>query len=83
MNRPILQGFMILSALFWTVMFFLPFFTNSKTDASISQTDKPAVEQTSRSGNQSTALGLMVVSWVGVAVLRSAKRSDQPAAEKA
>ncbi|HEY1172536.1 MAG TPA: hypothetical protein VGH19_14295 [Verrucomicrobiae bacterium] len=75
MNRPIVFGFMVVCALFWTVMFVLPFVIKPSAESG----EKQSTVLKDIEARRSTALGFMVISWVGVAVLRMGKSTSKSA----
>lgn len=79
MKRPVLFAFMVLCAVFWTVMGILPFFTKPKM--SEEPTKKETVMRMNRTAEQTNALGLMVVSWIGVGVLWMTQRTPSTEAK--
>jgi hypothetical protein len=88
MKRPVLFAFMVLCAVFWTVMAFTPV-VNSPKDyvQAVADHEKSPTEQTAealkiakinRESLQFTVWGLAVVSWVGVGVMLMVKRTQKP-----
>lgn len=81
MKRPVLFAFMVVCALFWMVMFIIPFFTTPKTDGA-EPTKKEIISRMNRTADQTNALGFMVVSWIGVGVLWMTQRTPPAEANK-
>ena len=80
MKRPVLFIFMVLCALFWTVMFALPFFKQPQTSQEPAKNG--TVSTTNRPPDQTNALGFMIVSWVGVGVLWMTQRTSSTESNK-
>jgi len=89
MKRPVLFAFMVLCAVFWSVMAFTPV-VNSPKDylQAVAADQKVPTAQTAealkrakvnRESLQFTVWGLAVVSWAGVSVMLMVKRSQKPA----
>jgi len=72
MKRPVLFAFMVLCAVFWTVVYVLPFFAKPEKAETITE-EKSSMVPKSRQELQTTALNLMLISWAGVAVLLMVK----------
>jgi hypothetical protein len=86
MKRPVLFAFMVLCAVFWTVMGVAPEVVTPKSqiEAAVEHQRAPTAETAAkleaahrmRKTSQTNALGLMVVSWIGVGVLWMTQRTS-------
>ena len=82
MKRPVLFAFMVLCALFWTVMGIAPAVVTPKSEAgAVAIPEQTSTAERDRKASQTNALGLMVVSWIGVGVLWMTQRTPSTEAK--
>jgi len=77
MKRPVLFAFMVLCAVFWTVMLVLPFVIKPSAEGG----EKQSTVLKDIEAQRSTALGFMVISWIGVGVLWMTQRTSSSEAK--
>jgi len=82
MKRPVLFAFMVLCAVFWTVMGIAPEMVTPKSPLeAVASPEQASTAERDRKASRTIALGLMVVSWIGVGVLWMTQRTPSTEAK--